>query len=180
MKERLYNLSEDENIDTFVLLSIGANLGQRRDTIEKAIDLLKSSNSVSNIKTSSFYETEPFGVADQPWFVNVAISGNTNQSLNTLIQLCKSIEYSLGRKIRKKWYQREIDIDIIFYGDMQKETKKLTIPHASMQDRRFVLEPAAEIAGDFYHPKLKVTINHLLEICPDKSEIRNLSLENVC
>jgi 2-amino-4-hydroxy-6-hydroxymethyldihydropteridine diphosphokinase len=90
-------LPEDENIETFVLLSIGANLGQRRETIEKAISLLLTSKSISKIKISSFYETEPLGVTHQPWFVNVAVSGYTNQSLNTLIQLCKSIEYSLGR-----------------------------------------------------------------------------------
>jgi 2-amino-4-hydroxy-6-hydroxymethyldihydropteridine diphosphokinase len=173
-------LPEDENIETFVLLSIGANLGQRRETIEKAISLLLTSKSISKIKISSFYETEPLGVTHQPWFVNVAVSGYTNQSLNTLIQLCKSIEYSLGRKMRKKWHQREIDIDIIFFGNLIKETQKLTIPHAEMQGRRFVLEPSAEIAGDFLHPKFKVTINHLLAICPDKSEIKNMSTENVC
>lgn len=172
-------MPDDENINTFVLLSIGANLGNRRETIERAIDLLRSSNTISDLKVSSFYETEPFGVKDQPWFVNIAITGSTNQNLNSLIQLCKSIEYSLGRKIRRKWFEREIDIDIILYGDKLKETEKLTIPHAAMHERRFVLEPAAEIAGDILHPKFKVSINQLLFECKDNSIIKNMSVENV-
>ncbi len=155
-----------------VLLSIGSNLGGKRRTIESAFELLKKSNTLENTVISSFYKTEPVGFKDQPWFLNVAVSGKTDLDLNSLIEICKSIEYSLGRKKREKWHEREIDIDILFYGDLIKESDQLTIPHKFMHERKFVLQPASEIAGDYIHPKLGVSVSNLLRNCNDKSIVK--------
>ena len=156
----------------FILLSIGANLGQREESIKEAFELLKYSGVVFDAKISSYYETEPVGMNEEPWFINAAISGYTILPLNYLIQFCKSIEYFLGRRQREKWTSRELDIDIIFYGNDVLQDKNLTVPHELMHTRRFVLKPAAELAGGIKHPKMGLTINELLEQCEDTSIVR--------
>lgn len=159
----------------FILLSIGANLGNRKDNIEKAIRLLAEHSEIRIIKTSSIYETEPVGFKEQPWFLNVVVAAETTLELNRLIQLCKSVEYLLGRIVRKKWTEREIDIDILIYGNNIIETEHLQVPHPRMQERRFVLVPAAEIAAELVHPVYKHTISELLKVCTDSSVVKVFS-----
>ncbi len=158
--------------DTLVLLSLGSNIGDRERGINDAVRLLKDSGALYGIRKSSFYETEPVGYHDQDWFVNIAVSGYTGLPLNNLMQCIKSIEYSLGRVIRKKWAEREIDIDILLFGNEVVDIEKITVPHPRMHQRRFVLEPAAEIAGSLIHPAFGLTINELLAQCSDESAVK--------
>lgn len=155
----------------FVLLSVGANVGDKRSTILRAYEIIKESGILENVTLSSFYETEPVGFKDQPWFLNAAISGYTDINNTDLISMLKSIEYALGRKPRERWHEREIDLDILLYGNNKIESKPLTVPHPRMHQRRFVLLPASEIAGNAIHPIFGLSINSLLENCEDKSEV---------
>ncbi|MFA6570541.1 MAG: 2-amino-4-hydroxy-6-hydroxymethyldihydropteridine diphosphokinase [Bacteroidota bacterium] len=171
-------MTQENKVDfsdkTFIMLSLGANLGERQNNILNAIEYLSSNNIISDIKLSSFYETEPVGNLNQPWFLNNVITGFTCLSLNQLIEKCKSIECSLGRTAKEiKWQAREIDIDIIFYGKTSIQSDVLTVPHPRMHERKFVLVPAVEIAADIIHPNFGKTIKELLKICPDNSIVNS-------
>jgi 2-amino-4-hydroxy-6-hydroxymethyldihydropteridine diphosphokinase len=164
------NKKEDLSDKTYIMLSLGANLGDRQNNILNAIEYLSSNDVVSDVKLSSFYETEPVGNLNQPWFLNNVITGYTGLTLNQLIEKCKSIESSLGRKHKDiKWQAREIDIDIIFYGKTSLHSETLTVPHPRMHERKFVLIPAVEIAAEIVHPEFGKTMKELLISCPDNS-----------
>lgn len=160
-----------------VLLSLGSNLGSRIDNIKKAVNFLKSKKILDNIKISSFYETEPVGYSDQPFFINIAITGETMLSPEKLLDACKSIERTIGRRKRPKWHEREIDVDIILYDNLIIDTFELQIPHPRMQERRFVLVPANEIASKWIVPKINKTIGEILQECTDVSDVY-LAIEN--
>ena len=113
-------------------------------------------------------ETEPWGVPDQPLFINMAVSVKTVLSPDNLLALCKKIETDLGRTETILWGPRIIDLDILFYDDVITARPDLTIPHPHIKDRDFVLRPLAEIAPDLIHPVLKKSIKELLEICLGK------------
>ena len=87
-------------------------------------------------------------------------------------QICKSIEYSIGRTQRKRWHEREIDIDIIFFNDLVMNDKILTIPHLRLEKRKFVLIPSIEIAPNYIHPISKLTLKQILADCNDSSTVR--------
>lgn len=149
-------------------LSIGSNLGNRREYLAKAIEKLKQ-NDIKIIKLSNIIKTEPYGFKKQGKFLNIAVEIETDLKPNELIKLISKVECEIGRKKTVKWGPRVIDIDIIFYNSLIINEPNLKIPHPDMQNRLFVLKPMKEIAPEFIHPVLNKTVTELLE------ELLNLS-----
>jgi 2-amino-4-hydroxy-6-hydroxymethyldihydropteridine diphosphokinase len=158
-----------------VLIAFGANLGNREQTISRAAELLFKRGAVREIRFSKLYETEPVGFKDQPFFINAALKGVTSLSPEDLLKTCREIETELGRTPRAKWHEREIDIDILLYGEEILLKDDVEIPHPRMHERRFVLLPAADVASEMQHPVLKKTVGELLKECADMSLVSAVS-----
>jgi 2-amino-4-hydroxy-6-hydroxymethyldihydropteridine diphosphokinase len=153
-----------------IFLLLGANLGDRVQTLNRAVDLI-----VKRIgpltQQSSLYETAPWGVTDQPAYLNQVLAVDTKLEPQELLDQTQAIEQELGRVRFEKWGARVIDIDILFYGQQILQTETLTIPHPYLHVRRFTLVPMAEIAPDFVHPVCQKTILELLNECKDEGEV---------
>lgn len=145
-----------------VYIGLGSNIGNREGNCRKAIRLLEE-NGLKVKKQSSMHETEPWGVKDQPKFINMAIEIETSKKPEDLLGILKNIENQMGRTESVKWGQRIIDLDILLYDDLILETPHLEIPHPFMHEREFVLKPLCEIAPDKKHPIIGKTIKDLLE-----------------
>lgn len=145
-----------------VFLSIGSNLGDKEKNCFEAIDRLEKTGLIIN-KVSKIYITEPWGLKEQPDFANIAIEAFTLLSPFQLLHNLKKIEKNMGRQKTIKYGPRIIDIDIIFYDDLILKSEELTIPHPLMHERYFVLKPLSEIAPNFVHPELKISVKNLLE-----------------
>lgn len=144
-----------------VYLSLGSNVGDREHHLRDAIARLGPEGGV--ILVSSFYETEPVELTSQPWFLNCVVAFETNQTPAQLIAALLRIEQEMGRERTIKKGPRLIDIDILLFGDTVLDSPELAIPHPAMHERRFVLEPLAEIAPEARHPVFKRTIRDLLD-----------------
>lgn len=162
---------QDKTIDKpiFIALSLGANLGNKAQSLEHALQLLDQK--IDMLQCSSIYETEPVGYSNQPVFYNCACIGQTNASIDEIHLLIKAIEKELGRQVRPQWHEREIDIDILLYGDYSIQEELITVPHPRMQDRAFVMTPLLELAPLAKHPVLQQTVEQLHQICPDTATI---------
>ncbi|MGB9711005.1 MAG: 2-amino-4-hydroxy-6-hydroxymethyldihydropteridine diphosphokinase [Thermodesulfovibrio sp.] len=145
-----------------VFLSIGSNIGEKEKNCLQAIAILEQSGLIIN-KKSSIYITKPWGFKNQPDFANMAVEAFTDFDPRELLQLIKKIEKQMGRKSTIKYGPRIIDIDIIFYDNLIYESENLNIPHPLMHKRYFVLKPLVEIAPDFVHPVLGLTIKELFD-----------------
>lgn len=150
-----------------VFLGLGSNLGNRIDYIEKAINEIGSLKDTKIINKASFYETEPWGFKEQPDFINSAVEIETTLSAEELFAGVKGIEQKLKRQNKGRWQEREIDIDILFYGNEIVHTEKINIPHKEIEKRKFVLIPMNELAPDFIHPVFNETIGELLNKSSD-------------
>jgi 2-amino-4-hydroxy-6-hydroxymethyldihydropteridine diphosphokinase len=153
-------------------ISAGSNLGDRKANLKFALNALAVGNTLRS--TSSFFETEPVGYLNQPWFLNLAIEFETAFLPSELLAFCQKIEKSCGRVRTFPNAPRTLDLDILLFGDIVMNMEELIIPHPRLADRRFVLEPLAQIAPEVMHPILKKTIKELLDSCQDPSEIRIL------
>jgi len=155
-------------------LSLGSNLGDRETHLRDGIQRLRAVGRVQS--TSSLYETQPVEFTDQPSFLNYAVALETSSTPTQLMQQLLEIERAMGRRRLQKKGPRTIDLDILLFGDVVVNTAELTIPHPAMQDRRFVLEPLAEIAPDAIHPVLKKTVRELLSELPAGQSVRRIAL----
>jgi 2-amino-4-hydroxy-6-hydroxymethyldihydropteridine diphosphokinase len=159
-------------VHKFVYLSLGSNLGDRAANLKSAIERLRDFGEV--VATSAFYETEPVEVTAQPWFLNCAVKLETEKMPRQLLAGILNIEHEMGRERKQKKGPRLIDIDILLFGNSIIELPGLTVPHPAMHERRFVLEPLAEIAPEVRHPVLKKNILELREALPKGQAVKKL------
>lgn len=141
-------------------ISIGSNLGDREENCRKAIKLIEIKG-IAVRKQSRMYETEPWGIKDQPKFINMAIEVETDKKPEELLRVLEEIEKEIGRKETVKWGPRIIDLDILFYDDLILKTPDLEIPHPLLHEREFVLKPLCEIAPDKKHPVTGKTVKEM-------------------
>jgi 2-amino-4-hydroxy-6-hydroxymethyldihydropteridine diphosphokinase len=145
-----------------VYLSLGSNLGDRHAYLKAAVDALKLI--LADIKTSSIYETEPQYVTDQPAFLNQVISGKTDLDPLEFLKQCQAIQKQVGRAPQTvRFGPREIDIDIISFGDVILKTESIEIPHPRLHERLFVLEPLQEIAPNWICPRTGECVQDLIQ-----------------
>ncbi|WP_430971712.1 2-amino-4-hydroxy-6-hydroxymethyldihydropteridine diphosphokinase [Sunxiuqinia rutila] len=157
-----------------VFLLLGGNLGNKKVIFNQALALLEEA--VGKIEQqSAIYETEPWGFESEDLFWNQVVVLETRLDADSLLQETQQIEYQLGRVRHGAQYSsRLIDLDILFYDQLILNQPRLEIPHPRMGERRFVLEPLAEIAPDFIHPASKKTIAQLLAECTDQLAVKKL------
>jgi 2-amino-4-hydroxy-6-hydroxymethyldihydropteridine diphosphokinase len=154
-----------------IFLSLGSNVGDREANLRAAVAALEGAG-VRVRRVSSLYETEPVDFLEQPWFLNCVLEGETDAPAQTLLKALRRIEARMGSKKLAPKGPRLLDVDILLYGDETVDTPELQVPHPRMTERRFVLEPLAEIAPELRHPSWSGTVSDLLARAQDRSEVR--------
>jgi 2-amino-4-hydroxy-6-hydroxymethyldihydropteridine diphosphokinase len=154
---------------------LGTNLGDRTANLATAYARLNKLCGTL-IQRSSVYETAPWGVTNQPSFLNSVVCLDTLHTADRLLDLLLQIEQEMGRVRKQKWGERIIDLDILYFNRAIIPAPSLTVPHPALHLRRFTLQPLCEIAPDFIHPVFNVSNGQLLQRCPDHSFVAKLDL----
>ena len=139
---------------TVAYVGLGANVGPREVTLLRAVDLLAEEDEVDVLAVSQLRETDPVGMVDQPRFLNGAARIDTSLSPGALLELLLRIEQSLGRVREERWGPRTVDLDLLVYGDQTVDEPGLRVPHPRLYERRFALEPLAELDPELVVPGL--------------------------
>lgn len=156
-----------------VYLLLGSNLGQREKTLQSARQLIEK-RCGKIVNTSMIYRSEAWGIENQPDFLNQVVELDTDLDAASLLQTILEIEKELGRIRYKKWHERIIDIDILYFGMQIIDAGDLTVPHPENQNRNFVMVPMAELAPDLPHPKLGITQKQMLARSKDPLRVSPL------
>lgn len=143
-------------------IALGSNLGDKEKNLRRAL-LLLTQQGVEIVRVSSFLSTEPYGVTDQPQFLNAVACVRTSLTPLALLDVLLATELAMGRVRLRHWGERNIDLDLLLYEDVVLDMPRLRLPHPDMQNRDFVLLPLAEIAPELKHPTLQKTIYELKE-----------------
>lgn len=151
-----------------VYLGLGSNLGNKSANIKSAADFFLWDKRFENVASSSLYLTKPYGKREQEDFLNSVIKFETKLSLDVLFTVTKELERRIGRHKREVWGPREIDIDILLFGDLIHEDENLSVPHKDLLNRDFVIVPLLEIDSEIIHPIEKKKINSFLSLLKDK------------
>lgn len=154
-----------------IYLLLGTNLGNRVENLKYATQLL-SEKDILILEESSVYETAPWGIEDQPWFLNVVLMIETPADPINLLRTCLEVEKLMGRERKERWGERSIDIDILFYHDEIIQESDLVLPHPEIANRKFTLIPLTELNSTDVHPVLKRTNAELLASCEDQLDCR--------
>ena len=160
-----------------VFLLLGSNLGDRMQVMQSALELIRKDVGVIT-SISSVYETAPWGVLNQPSFLNQVAEVKTLLAPEEVLRIILDIEHELGRVRYERWGARVIDIDILFFQDLIMNGARLTVPHPRLHERRFTLVPLTEIAPFYIHPVLGKSLLQLLEECADDSDVKLFSQNN--
>lgn len=155
-----------------IFLGLGSNIDDRVAHINTATSILRSCSDIKIVKSSLIYETEPWGIRNQNAFFNQVLMLECSLLPEDLLTFVKEVEVKSGRTQRDKWHEREIDVDILFYGNEVVSTERFSLPHKEVQNRKFVLVPMCEIAEDFLHPVLNKSMKQLLNETKDISEVK--------
>ena len=154
-----------------IYLHLGTNLGNRRENLQKALQHLTAIG-IQIVRVSALYETDAWGIEDQPDFINLAVEIRTDLRPEILLEKTQEIEQHMGRVRKRKWGERLIDIDLLYYGSEIIENPNLKVPHPGIPERNFVLIPMLEIASEWLDPHLQKTIEELYEQSRDAGEVR--------
>lgn len=157
-------MSEEILSSHTAFVALGSNLGDREGNLRRALELL-SQNGVEIVKISKFIETEPYGVIDQPRFLNGVCQVKTALKPLELLRLLLAVEKEMGRVRLRHWGERNIDLDLLLYEDAIMDTEELRLPHPDMVNRDFVMLPLAEIAPELKHHVLDKTMAELAAEC---------------
>ena len=153
-------MSEEILSSHTAFVALGSNLGDREGNLRRALELL-SQNGVEIVKISKFIETAPYGVIDQPRFLNGVCQVKTVLKPLELLRLLLAVEKEMGRVRLRHWGERNIDLDLLLYEDVIIDTEELRLPHPDMVNRDFVMLPLAEIAPELKHHVLDKTMAEL-------------------
>jgi 2-amino-4-hydroxy-6-hydroxymethyldihydropteridine diphosphokinase len=166
-------VGSEPSVPKKVYLSLGSNVGNREENLRQAIALLAEAG-VTVARVSSVYETEPVDYREQEWFLNCVVEGETDVKAEELLRRLRETETGMGsRRVIAKG-PRLMDMDILLYGDETIQTPELEVPHPRMLQRRFVMEPLAEIAPALMHPTWRRTAAEILSELTDRNEVRKL------
>jgi len=153
-----------------IFVGLGSNLGDREKNLRLGVSRLGELGQI--LRLSSIFETQPWGKEDQPDFLNAVCSLDPILcDPEIFFQELKRIEREAGRRSQERWGPRELDLDLLFWGDEVIATESLSVPHPHLADRRFVLTPLRQIAPDLKHPLTGLTVRQMLESCPDSGRV---------
>jgi 2-amino-4-hydroxy-6-hydroxymethyldihydropteridine diphosphokinase len=172
-REKLFYPTFDFMSEHIAYILTGSNLGDRMASLKQAGELIVKKGHTL-LSSSPIYETAPWGPVPQPAFLNQVVKISTKMEPDALMQSLLDIENEIGRMRNEKMGPRIIDLDILFYDRIIYQSDILDIPHPRLQDRRFVLQPLADICPEYIHPALNKSINQLLAECPDQLNVTKI------